>query len=147
MALAYRYTHEPKCIELFYDITDYFIRRLPADHIPYWDLTFTDGDEPRDSSAAAVAACGILEMLPFLPEEKAAYYRQIALELADALVQHCAVTDPAVSNGLLLHGVYAKNSPYNPIPKDRGVDECNTWGDYFYLELLTRLTTRWNPYW
>ena len=147
MALAYRYTHEPKCIELFYDIADYFIQRLPADRIPYWDLTFTDGDEPRDSSAAAVAACGILEMLPFLPEEKAAYYRKIALELADALVQHCAVTDPAVSNGLLLHGVYAKNSPYNPIPKDRGVDECNTWGDYFYLELLTRLTTHWDPYW
>lgn len=94
-----------------------------------------------------MAACGILEMLPFLPEEKAAYYRKIALELADALVQHCAVSDPAVSNGLLLHGVYAKNSPYNPIPKDRGVDECNTWGDYFYLELLTRLTTRWDPYW
>lgn len=147
MALAYRYTHETKCIELFYDITGYFIQRLPADRIPYWDLTFTDGDEPRDSSAAAVAACGILEMLPFLPEEKAAYYRKIALELADALVQHCAVSDPAVSNGLLLHGVYAKNSPYNPIPKDRGVDECNTWGDYFYLELLTRLTTRWDPYW
>ena len=93
MALAYRYTHEPECIELFYDITDYFIQRLPADRIPYWDLTFIDGDEPRDSSAAAVAACGILEMLPFLPEEKAAYYRKIALELADALVQHCAVSD------------------------------------------------------
>ena len=57
MALAYRYTHEPECIELFYDITDYFVQHLPADRIPYWDLTFTDGDEPRDSSAAAVAAC------------------------------------------------------------------------------------------
>ena len=33
------------------------------------------------------------------------------------------------------------------IPKDRGVDECSTWGDYFYLELLARLTTRWDPYW
>ena len=57
------------------------------------------------------------------------------------------MTDPAVSNGLLLHGVYAKNSPYNPIPKDRGVDECNTWGDYFYMELLTRLTADWQMYW
>ena len=70
-----------------------------------------------------------------------------AEKLADALIAHCAVTDPAVSNGLLLHGVYAKNSPYNPIPKDRGVDEGNTWGGCFYMELLTRLTADWQMYW
>ena len=46
-----------------------------------------------------------------------------------------------------MHGVYAKASPFNPIPKDDGVDECNLWGDYFYMELLTRLTTDWRMYW
>ena len=38
--------------------------------------------------------------------------------------------DPA-SNALLLHGVYDK-------PKGVGVDEGTLWGDYFYLEALTR---------
>ena len=28
-----------------------------------------------------------------------------------------------------------------------GVDECNTWGDYFYMELLTRLEKDWKLYW
>ena len=147
MALAYFYTRDTKCIELFREVTDYFIARLPEDSIPYWDLTFIDGDEPRDSSAAAIAACGMLAMAPHLEEKEAAHYRAVAEQLAAALVEHCAVRDPAVSNGLLLHGVYAKNSPYNPIPADRGVDECNTWGDYFYMELLTRLTTDWKMYW
>lgn len=31
--------------------------------------------------------------------------------------------------------------------KNDGVDECNLWGDYFYMELLTRLTTDWRMYW
>lgn len=106
-----------------------------------------DGDEPRDSSAAAIAACGMLAMAPYLEKTEADKYRAAAEKLADALISHCAVTDPKVSNGLLLHGVYAKNSPYNPIPADRGVDECNTWGDYFYMELLTRLTADWQMYW
>lgn len=34
--------------------------------IRHWDLTFADGDEPRDSSAAAIAACGMLAMAPYL---------------------------------------------------------------------------------
>ena len=147
MALSYHYTHDPKCIELFREVTDYFISRLPEDYIPYWDLTFVDGDEPRDSSASAIAACGMLAMAPFLEEKESAHYRAVAEKLTAALIEHCAVTDPSQSNGLLLHGVYARNSPYNPIPKDRGVDECNTWGDYFYMELLTRLTTDWKMYW
>ena len=147
MALAYAYTGDAKCIELFREVTDYFIARLPEDGIPYWDLTFIDGDEPRDSSAAAIAACGMLAMAPYLEEKGAAHYRAVAERLAAALVERCAVRDAATSNGLLLHGVYAKNSPYNPIPADRGVDECNTWGDYFYMELLTRLTTDWKMYW
>ena len=31
--------------------------------------------------------------------------------------------------------------------ENRGVDECNTWGDYFYMELLTRLEKDWKMYW
>ena len=147
MALSYRYTGDPACIGLFRDVTEYFLAHLPADGIPYWDLEFTAGDEPRDSSAAAIAACGMLEMAPHLPAEEAARYTEKARWLAACLAERCAVTDPKISNGLLLHGVYAKNSPYNPIPADRGVDECNTWGDYFYMELLTRLAADWHPYW
>lgn len=150
-ALAYRYTKDPDCKELFHKVTDFFLQKLPKDKVPYWDLDFTDKSgkisEPKDSSAGAIAVCGILEMLPFLEPGEAGRYKKAAEEMLYSLYSSYAVQDSSVSNGLLLHGVYAKSSPYNPIPADRGVDECNTWGDYFYLEALTRLTLQWNPYW
>ena len=51
-----------------------------------------------------------------------------------------------MSNGLLLHGTYARDSKENTCT-DRGVDECNTWGDYFYMEALTRMVSQWEMYW
>lgn len=38
---------------------------------------------------------------------------------------------------------YAKADPV----KTPNMDECNTWGDYFYLETLTRVSMDWKPYW
>ncbi len=89
----------------------------------------------------------MLEMSKYLPEAEAEIYTTHAKKIAASLWENYAVKDSKVSNGLLLHGVYAKNSPYNPIPQDNGVDECNTWGDYFYMELLTRLSCDWKLYW
>ena len=57
--------------ELFKKVTNYYINRLPEDFVPFWDMSFSDGsDEPRDSSSAAIAVCGILEMLPHIEDEK-----------------------------------------------------------------------------
>lgn len=146
-ALAYRFLREDDYVDIFRRVTDYFLDHLPKDKIPYWDFDFTDGsDEPRDSSASAIAVCGMLEMSKYLPEDQAAWYTQKAEELTEALIRECAVTDQAVSNGLLLHGTYAKSSPYNTCA-DNGVDECVAWGDYFYMEALTRFLKDWEPYW
>ena len=89
----------------------------------------------------------MLEMARYLEGDEAAYYTDMARKMAQALADKCGVTDPKTSNGLLLHGVYAKVSPYNTMTENRGVDECNTWGDYFYMELLTRLEKDWKMYW
>lgn len=146
-AIGYRYTRREDYIPIFEGVTDYFLRHLPEDLVPFWDLEFGDGDDqPRDSSSAAIAACGMLEMAKYLEEEKAKHYRGIARRLVKALADGYAVTDPAVSNGLVLHSTYSNHSPYNTC-NHYGVDECNIWGDYFYLEALTRLSKDWNVYW
>lgn len=146
-AMAYRYIRDPEYIEVFEKVTGYFLEHLPQDLIPYWDFDFDDGsEEPRDSSSAAIAACGMLEMAKYLPGEQAGYYTDMAKRLMLALWEHCAVKDKTQSNGLLLHGTYARDSVNNPCT-NRGVDECNTWGDYYYLEGLVRLWRDWKPYW
>jgi len=147
IALSYRYMKNPEYMDLFCSVTDYFIEHLPEDLIPYWDFDFNTGsEEPRDSSASAIAVCGILEMSKYLEKEKAQVYVAAADRMLRALTDLCANRDYKTSNGLLLHGTYARNSKENTCT-DRGVDECNTWGDYFYMEALTRLSKDWELYW
>ncbi|MBL4937152.1 glycoside hydrolase family 88 protein [Clostridium sp. YIM B02515] len=146
-ALSYKYLRNTEYVEIFRRLTDYFLANLPSDLIPYWDFDFNDGsNEPRDSSSLAITICGMLEMAKYVEKEEAEYYTQVAKILLKALVERCAVTNPKISNGILLHGTYARASVNNPC-SNRGVDECNTWGDYFYMEALMRLTTDWKLYW
>lgn len=146
-ALSYRAGHDPRYMEMFRDVTDYFLEHLPLDLIPYWDFDFDDpSGEPRDSSSSAIAACGMLEMAKYMEGQEASYYADMAKRLVKALCDRCAVKSREESNGLLLHGTYARDSAGNPCC-DRGVDECSTWGDYFYMEALVRLTKDWEPYW
>ncbi len=147
-AVGYKYTKRESYIPVFKGVTEYFLRHLPEDLVPYWDLEFGDGDEdqPRDSSSASIAACGMLEMAKYLPEKEAAYYTGIAKKLVKAVADNYAVKDPKESNGLVLHSTYSNHSPYNTC-NHYGVDECNIWGDYFYMEALTRLHKDWNIYW
>ena len=144
-ALAYRYTRSDKALDVFNRTLDFFLEHLPASIIPYWDFDFTDGsDEPRDSSALAVAICGMLEMSDLLDRPG---LRKKAEKLLGVLYRECVVKDPTISDGQLLHGVYCRKSPTNDA-RDRGVDECNTWGDYFYVEALKRVVTPgWKAYW
>ena len=118
----------------------YFLARLPPDRIALWHRSLAhDSGEPRDSSACAIAACGLMEIADQLPAgEERDYYMQQARELVQALIVHCAGARP-VTSGLLRHGVYHKHG-------NRGIDEANLWGDYYYLEALARLQIGWKPY-
>ena len=146
-ALAYKYLRDPSYIDIFRKVTECFLKHLPSDLVPYWDFDFDDGSsEPRDSSSAAIASCGMLEMAKYLGEDEAAYYTDCAKRLMKALTDKCLYRDEKETNGILLHSTYAKSSPGNTV-SDGGVDECCTWGDYFYMEALTRMSGDWKPYW
>lgn len=146
-ALAYKYTKRAQYVDVFKNVTRYYLEHLPEDMIPYWDLEFTSGTEqPRDSSSASIVACGLLEMAKYLEPEDVAIYRKLAMQMMKSLYDHYAVKDAALSNGLVLHSTYSNHSPYNTCGH-YGVDECNSWGDYFYMEALTRLQKDWELYW
>ena len=81
-----------------------------------------------------------------MKEEDGAYYTSVAKKLMKSVADNYAVKDSRISNGLVLHSTYSKRSPYNTCTPE-GVDECNIWGDYFYMEALTRLHGPWKLYW
>ena len=146
-ALSYRYTRRPEYLDAFRRVLAYSLEGLPEDMVPYWDMTFTSGDEePRDSSSASIVACGLLEAARYVPGDEANDYRRLAAQMLGSLVKSCAIRSGPQGIGLVRHGTYSKKSPYNTCTPE-GVDECVSWGDYFYMEALTRLTTDWKPYW
>jgi unsaturated chondroitin disaccharide hydrolase len=140
--LVARHNGDVRLLELAKVLANYFLNRLPPDGICYWDLIFTEGTEPRDSSAAAIAACGLLELASNLPllDPLRSEYERAAAGMVMTLSEHYFNHDSAPGAGLLRHAVYHK-------PNGVGVDESCIWGDYFYLEALVRLTRIWQPYW
>lgn len=141
--LSYNYKKDYNLIELTKKVANYYINRLPEDCVPYWDLVFTDRDgEEKDSSTAAIAACGLMELAKHLPlcDEYKTYYENAAINMVKSLYENYTTKDCKESNGLLLHGVYAK-------PQGVGVDECCIWGDYYYFEALVRAIKDWQLYW
>jgi len=142
-ALNHRYSGDDSFLDASIRCADYFLAHLPEDITPYWDLEFGAGsNEERDSSAGAIAVCGLLECAHWLPEgERKKRYLQYADALLLALIETCAPAPGSQSDALLLHGVYSK-------PENKGVDEGSLWGDYYYLEALMRRTNpHWTLYW
>ncbi|MEE8682384.1 MAG: glucuronyl hydrolase [Coriobacteriaceae bacterium] len=121
---------------------NYFLNRLPEDSVCFWDLIFQDGSgQPRDSSAAAIAVCGLDEMAQL---EKSAEERLIDENAGTSILRSLIfdyMSDEAVPGApILCHGVYSWHS-------GKGVDEGNLWGDYFVFEAIARKLVKWNPYW
>jgi unsaturated chondroitin disaccharide hydrolase len=117
----------------------YWIDHLPADGVPYWDFHADILKPPpwgaqKESSAGAIAASGLLDLARQtehpLNRDK---YEQAALKMLDALVQpeYLAIETPGWE-GILKHGVYHTK-------KNLGVDESVMWGEYFFVEALTKV--------
>lgn len=133
MPLNYRYNRNENAKYIFEAVTNYYLNRLPEDLIPYWDLVFTEKDrQPRDSSSAVITACGIFERNKFDKDytNKEVYNRAAHEMLRNLINNYTTVNED--SDGVLMHGVYSWHN-------NKGVDECNLWGDYFFMEALMRL--------
>ena len=128
-ALSYRYTKDERFLTAAENAADYFLAHLPKNQVAYWDLCFSDGDdEPRDTSAAAIAVCGMLEIDTHLVGESK--YRSHAEEILHSLYENYFSSEERES--LLDHAVYS-------IPDRVGIDEACIWGDYYFTEALSRL--------
>ena len=143
LAIAYDYTGDKSLLPEFVRVTDFFIDHLPKDYVPFWDFIYNDGDdEPRDSSAAAIAACGILEMARLIPHDtyNMEKYIEVAKKMICSLVRDYRTTLEMEEEALLTQVIGSK--PHG------GKPTSTSYGDYFYLECLLRATRVWeNRYW
>jgi unsaturated chondroitin disaccharide hydrolase len=137
--LCYKYTKEKEFLDISRKTANYFINNLTEDMIPYWDLSFTKEEQDlKDSSAASIAACGLLELSRQL-EDKSLVYKKAAYKIIRSLYKDYFIHKESNRfNGLIQHGVYHRNN---------GADELTIWGDYFYLESLVRMNMDWIIFW
>ena len=136
---------------------DFYIENTPSDGIPYWDTGAPGlakmGDyldrpadpfnehEPVDSSAAAIAAQGLLRLGNFLTKggkfSDADRYWQAGLTVLSTLFAEPYLSTDANHQGLLLHSVYHRPNAWDQIPNGRKVPcgESSAWGDYHAREV------------
>ncbi len=155
---------------------DYYLESSPVDGIPYWDTGAPNlhrlggyleqaADpfnpfEPVDSSAAAIAAQGLLRLGRYLMEdgdlEEGRKYWQAGLTVVNTLLSEPYLSTQPGHQGLILHSVYHHPNGWDYVPSGRGVPcgESSMWGDYharevaLYLQRIARgepYLTFWGP--
>lgn len=137
MANTYKYTGDIKYLRAAQKVAHYFISSLPEDYVAHWDFRVPElSGEPRDTSAAACAASGLLDMSKYLPEEEGRIYRLWAEKIIKSLTENYSTLDRADYEGVLLQATGNK-------PKNTAVNVSLIYGDYFYLECIAKLLG-WN---
>lgn len=149
---------------------DFYIENTPTDGVPYWDTgapglarlrnhldrpadPFNDF-EPVDSSAAAIAAQGLVRLGNHLrargQRRVGQRYLSAGLTVARTLFQEPYLSTSVKHEGLLLHAVYHRPNGWDYVPKGSKIPcgESCLWGDYHARELalLVLRMARGRPY-
>ncbi|MFL5781459.1 MAG: glycoside hydrolase family 88 protein [Thermoleophilaceae bacterium] len=130
--LAYRETGDSRMLDTARRVADWYVAHLPSDKVPYWDFNAPGiPNEPRDSSAAAVAASGLIELAELDPDVvRSRRYLGVAEATLASLSSPAYLAEGTSSRSILLHGT--SNKPAGEY--DRGL----IYGDYYFLEALLR---------
>ncbi len=116
------------------------LHRLPTRYLSEHSDPFNDF-EPVDSSAAAIAAQGLIRLGTYLGakqgKKSGAKYRQAGLAIARTLLDSPYLSTDSKHQGLLLHSVYHRPNGWDYIAPGQKVPngESSMWGDYHLREL------------
>ena len=152
---------------------DFYLEHSCRDGIPMWDTGAPglaemkdhlshDSDpynahEPVDSSAAAIAAQGLIrlgryfESLGGADKRKGKQYYQAGLTVARSLFAEPYLSTDAKHEGLILHSIYHRPNGWDYTPPGQSIPcgESSMWGDYHARELalmIWREGKRLQPY-
>lgn len=130
--MVYRETGDPRFLDFAKKVTDVYLKRLPADFIPYWDFNDpTIPDCTRDASAAAVVASALLELQCYCDGAEKARYLDAAYRMINSLNTD-AYRSPSQRSSFLDHSTGHR-------PAGSEIDYSIIYADYYYIEALNRL--------
>jgi unsaturated chondroitin disaccharide hydrolase len=131
--MTYRFTKDRRFLQTAQRAADYFIKNLPVDFVPYWDFQAPKiPDEPRDASAAAIAASGLFELSTFAADTTLrTKYFKAAENILNSLCSSSYLAEGTSSHGILNHCVGHR-------PNNSEIDVSLIYADYYFLEALYR---------
>lgn len=127
--MSYIHTGKDEYLQTAKRVAHYFMANIPDSGIIPVD--FRQPAEPvlEDDTAAAIAACGLIEIAKAVAEAERGMYLNAALKLLQALEPRCDWTEDNDSIVLLGSEAYFRNRHHHPI----------IYGDYYFLEALLKL--------
>lgn len=134
LANTYRHTGDTVFLHGARRAAHFFLAHLPEDSVAHWDFragASLDG-EPRDTSAAACAASGLLEIAAGLRPAEGRVYRAAAERILASLDAHYATWEDDSHEAILRHGTGHK-------PAGENINVSLIYGDYFFLEAIAKL--------
>jgi rhamnogalacturonyl hydrolase YesR len=129
---TYRETGDKTYLDFAVNIADMIMSKVTTDDaIPYWDYDAPVlEDTPRDASAAAITACGLLELSTFAPEGQK--YFDYAEKILKSLSSEQYLAAPGENQGFVL--MHSTGS----LAHGSEIDVPLNYADYYYLEGLQR---------
>ncbi len=132
-AMTYRFTKDGRFLQTAQRVADYYLQHLPADYVPYWDFKAPEiPNEPRDVSAAAIAASALFELSGHVRDVSIrSTYREAAKNILRSLCSSPYLAGGTKSRGILNHAVGHK-------PAGTEVDVSIIYADYYFIEAMLR---------
>ena len=136
---SYRQTGRAEYLETATLNAGYYLENTPEDGVTPWDYDAPDAGllarTQVDTSAAAIAAAGLLDLADVLPDRtQARALQDFALTSLVSLSERYLGDKTPGFEGILNGGVYH-------IHKDLGVHEAVLFGEYFFVEALDKALT------
>lgn len=128
--LSYLYTKQDKYLQTAIKVADYFIEQTKkTDWLPRIDFCQPDSPKYYDSTAGAIAVCGIIELAKILNKEKSEEYLSCAINILKAMEKNWCNWSES-EDSILQMGSEAYNwGRHMPI----------IYGDFYFVEAILKL--------
>lgn len=129
-ALAYIHSGKPEYLDTAKRVAHYFIANVcNTGYVPRHDFRQPDEPDYIDTSAGAIAACGLIEIAKLVPELEQKLYMQSAVNIIKALTDnHCDWSEEEQSILQNSSALYGKD-----------VHKSLIYGEYYYVEAMYKL--------
>ena len=128
--LAYIHTGKQEYLDTAKKVAHYFLAAVAEDYLPRCDFRSPEEPGSYDTSAGAVAACGLIELARILPEHEKRMYFYGAMKLLKIMEKHFCDWDDNTDAILTMSSAAYYNKPVNvPI----------IFGEFYFIEALHKL--------